>query len=262
MQHLFCFGLGYTANFLIKELDNSWRVSGTNREEFHQLKELSNDITHILISIPPQGEYDIVLEKFKQQIINLPNLKWIGYLSSTGVYGDHQGNIVDEITRSIEKHPRIFAEQEWLKLSQTHVFRLAGIYGPGRNELARVIKGEARIINKEGHVFNRIHVEDIAQILFASMQSPTEGEIYNLADNLPAAQKDVVIYACNLLNMPLPKEEEFATASMSEMLRYYYNKCIRVSNQKVKSNLKIELRFPTYKEGLLQLARQRDLSCP
>ncbi len=269
VPHLFCFGLGYCAQHLAA-LTQGWKISGTQRSvvlpqdsiqmyEFEQLQELSEDVTHILVSIPPRGNTDLVIAKFANKISKLPHLCWVGYLSVTGVYGDHEGRWVDETTPTDPQaplaRPRIMAEHQWLNLwgnhqVPVHIFRLSGIYGPGRSEVEKALAKQSRIIEKPGHVFCRIHVADIAQVLYASMQNPTPGEVFNLADDLPASHKDIVNYTCQLLGMTPPPAESFETAEMSEMLRYFYSRCARVSNNKIKEVLGVAPHYPTYREGI------------
>lgn len=275
-KHLFCFGLGYCAQHLSAELvKQSYHISGTHRSvvlgedpsnltlyEFDKLNKLPQDITHILISVPPRGNTDQVIERFAQSINNLPNLEWLAYLSATSVYGDHQGAWVDENTPvSLDfpfSRPRIMAENQWLNLWNNHkvpvhIFRLAGIYGPGRSEVEKALARQSRIIKKDGHVFSRIHVEDIVGALQSSINYPTPGEIFNIADDLPAAHEDVVRFTSELLGIPAPNTEDFETAMMTDMLRYFYSKCARVSNKKAKELLHWHLRYPSYREGIRAL---------
>jgi len=275
--HLFCFGLGYTASVLAKHLlEKGWRISGTCRsaEKCDVLATLGitaylfdddlpllhpNDalrgVTHILHSIPPGETGDPVLREHLEHMKPLPELNWFGYLSTTGVYGDSHGAWVDETT---ELHPtnsrsirRKDAEQAWLATGlPVHIFRLSGIYGPGRSAIDDLHTGTARRIDKPGQVFSRIHVEDIAAVLDISMHRPHAGETYNCADDLPAPQAEVVEYAATLLGLEPPPLIPFETADLSPMARSFYENCRRVSNAKIKEVLGITLRYPTYKEGL------------
>jgi nucleoside-diphosphate-sugar epimerase len=171
------------------------------------------------------------------------------------VYGDHQGNWVTEETPVAPLSPRaqhrVLAENQWRSLSiPANIFRLAGIYGKGRSALERVQDGSAQRIFKQGHVFSRIHVEDIAQIVCASMQGGRNGRIYNCADNDPAPPQDVIEYAAILLNMPVPPLIPYEQAVLSDMAQSFYAECKRVDNTRIKQELGVVLRYPTYREGL------------
>jgi nucleoside-diphosphate-sugar epimerase len=195
-----------------------------------------------------------------QAIENAANgLVWVGYLSTTGVYGDHRGGWVDEatpLTPSTERgHARVTAEAEWMDLHQrlglpVHIFRLAGIYGPGRGPFEKVRDGTARRIVKPGQVFSRIHAEDIAQVLIASMARPDPGAAYNLCDDDPAPPQDVIAHAATLLGLPLPPEIPFETADLSPMAASFYAESKRVDNRKIKEDLGVTLRYPDYRAGL------------
>jgi nucleoside-diphosphate-sugar epimerase len=280
---LFCFGLGFSAKVLAAQLHGQgWGVIGTSRSlekaadiaalgydshVFDGLAPLSDasvllPATHLLISVPADDNADAVLRWHGADIAKLPNLKWLGYLSTTGVYGDTGGNWVDETTpvhpNQARSKRRAEAEAAWLRLQAehgvpVHVFRLAGIYGPGRNQLEGVKRGSAHRINKPGQVFCRIHVEDIAQVLRASMARPDPGAIYNLADDEPAPPQDVVAYAAQLLNLPVPPEVPFAQAQLSPMAASFYADNRRVRNDRIKSELGVTLTYPTYREGLKAL---------
>jgi nucleoside-diphosphate-sugar epimerase len=187
---------------------------------------------------------------------NAARYRWVGYLSTTGVYGDHGGAWVDEttpLTPSTQRgRARVQAEAAWQAIPNLplHIFRLAGIYGPGRGPFAKVRAGTAQRIIKQGQVFSRIHVDDIAQAVAASMMHPTQGDIYNLCDDDPAPPQDVIGYAAKILGLPQPPEVDFETADLSPMARSFYSESKRVSNAKVKRDLRITLIHPTYKSGL------------
>lgn len=258
-MHLFCFGYGYVAKFLSKKLLNlGWKVSGTSRSKNIQDVILCNyekvsqgllkSATHVLISIPPDG--DDVVERYGDC---LQNVKWLGYLSATSVYGDYSGNWVDEESETkpieIRGEKRLKSERKWLNSRlPVHIFRLAGIYGPGRNMLIDLQLGKARNVKKEGHFFSRIHVEDISNILFSSMQNIKPGEIYNCADDLPTTQSEVVIYATKLLNVSPPEPIELPDYAQS-----FYLGSKKVSNVKIKKDLNVSLIYPNYKVGLESL---------
>ncbi|QOD37831.1 SDR family oxidoreductase [Candidatus Wolbachia massiliensis] len=258
-MHLFCFGYGYVARFFSKRLlDLYWKVSGTSRNQDVQSVSLFNydkvnkdtlqDVTHVLVSIPPDG--DDVLERYGSC---LQNVKWLGYLSATSVYGDHAGNWVTEEseTKPMESRGenRLRSEKKWLNSNlPVHIFRLAGIYGPGRNVLVDLRLGRAKHVQKEGHFFSRIHVEDISNILFSSMQNIKPGEIYNCADDLPATQSEVVTYAAKLLNVSIPEPTEVSL--LPDCVQSFYLGSKKVSNAKIKRELGISLIYPNYRVGL------------
>lgn len=280
---LFCFGLGFSARVLAAQLHaQGWGVIGTSRslEKAADIAALGYDAhvfdgaaplsdasvllpaTHILVSVPADDDADAVLRWHGAEIAKLPNLKWLGYLSTTGVYGDTGGSWVDENTpvnpNQTRSKRRTEAEAGWLRLQAehgvpVHVFRLAGIYGPGRNQLEGVKSGRAHRINKPGQVFCRIHVEDIAQVLKASMAQPNPGAIYNLADDEPAPPQDVVAYAAELLGMTPPPEVPFDQAQLSPMAASFYGDNRRVRNARIKTELGVTLKYPTYREGLKAL---------
>jgi nucleoside-diphosphate-sugar epimerase len=276
--HLFCFGLGYSATFLARRLlARGWRVSGTCRrpEKQAQLKAIGIDahlfdrdrplldattalrgVTHLLSSVPPDSQGDPVIDLHRAEIDAVaPSLAWIGYLSTTGVYGDRAGGWVDEASAlqpSGERgRRRLAAEQAWLGLKQpAHLFRLAGIYGPGSSALDNVRQGRARRVVKAGQVFSRIHVEDIAQVLEASIRRPDPGAAYNVCDDDAAPPVDVVTFACELLQVSPPPEVPFAQAELSPMARSFYDDNKRVSNARIKQELGVALRYPSYRDGL------------
>lgn len=193
-----------------------------------------------------------------KQIAAAPHIEWVGYLSTTGVYGDHQGGWVDEdtpLTPTTKRGElRVLAEQAWQKQSlPVHIFRLAGIYGPNRGPFTKVRNGTARRIIKPGQVFSRTQVDDIAQTLAASISRPNPGAIYNVCDNDPAPPEDVIAYAAELLGLPIPKSENFTTADMTSMARSFYAESKKVSNERIKSELEITLKYPNYKSGLQAL---------
>jgi nucleoside-diphosphate-sugar epimerase len=276
---LFCFGLGFAAQVFAKRMHaQEWTVSGTCRaiDKKNSLKELSvfpfdgahvteeicgalSKATHLLISIPPQPSGDVVLQKFSSQIAECKNLEWIGYISSTGVYGDTQGEWVDE-SSSLQPLTelnvrRVEAENGWLSMVKENgcpvmIFRCAAIYGPGRNLLVSVKQGRARRIEKPGLVFSRIHVEDLAQILEASIKKTRSEEIYNVSDDEPSPPSEAVEYACKLLNIAPPPLIPFESAELSEIARGFYQTCKRVGNKKIKEELGVKLKYPNNKSGL------------
>lgn len=186
---------------------------------------------------------------------------WVGYLSTTGVYGDHQGGWVDEATplspSTTRGQLRVEAEAAWQSLGlPLHIFRIAGIYGPGRGPFAKVRNGTARRIIKKNQVFSRIHVDDIAQVLAASISKPNPGAIYNLCDDDPAPPEDVIEHAAALLGLPIPPAQDFETAKMTPMARSFYAESKRVRNDRIKEELGVKLLFPDYRSGLKSLLEQ------
>lgn len=274
-KSLFCFGYGYSAQHLaVLAKENAFQISGTysqNRKEnipsylfnegYHleNASEILKDVTHILISIPPQQdcETDIVLQAHLEDLLQLENLEWVGLLSTTGVYGHHDNEWVDETSETKPSDPRtekrLQIEKDWLEHKHQlpiHIFRLGGIYGTGRNLLSRILHQTYQPVDDRGHYFSRIHVEDIAGILWESIQEPAPGEIYNLVDDHPAPQYELAQYAYELLGRELPDFKKFEEASFSPMMKSFYSDKKRVSNQKVKERFGYQFKYPTYKEGL------------
>ncbi|MBT8408367.1 MAG: SDR family oxidoreductase [Alphaproteobacteria bacterium] len=283
---LLCIGHGYSAQaFGRLAQDRGWRVIGTTRSEdkaqalaqagVEPLVWPGQDIgaalgatSHLLTSVAPGEDGDPVLAALGTEIeAAAPHLEWVGYLSTTGVYGDHGGDWVDETTplapSTDRGRHRVAAEAAWHKLAERagfplHIFRLAGIYGPGRGPFSKVKSGKARRIIKPGQVFSRIHVEDIGQVLMASALSPRGGAIYNVCDDDPAPPQDVIAYAADLLGVPRPPEVMFDAADMSPMARSFYAESKRVRNDRLKSDLGVRLRFPSYREGLAAVLDETD----
>jgi nucleoside-diphosphate-sugar epimerase len=270
MPHLFCFGLGFSAQALARRLTaRGWTVTGTSRTggdgtiAFDGTAPLPpscfDGVTHVLISVPPNESSDPVLSRHADDLRRrAQTLDWVGYLSTTGVYGDCHGEWVDETSpfqpSTARGHRRLAAETEWLKLSlPLHIFRLAGIYGPGRNQLVSILKGTAKRIVKPGQIFSRIHVEDIAGVLEASIATPNPGRAYNVCDDEPCPPQDVVAFAAKLLKRPLPPEIAFDDAELSPMAKSFYAESKRVSNKRIKEELGYRLIYPSYREGLTAL---------
>lgn len=277
-NRLLCLGYGYTAQALAATLDRAdWQVAGTVRDKkprpaarpvtfipFADAGPAIAEATHILISIPPDTRGDPTLRHHASQFAGLTQLKWLGYLSTTGVYGDTGGRPVDETAALLptadRSRRRIKAEFDWQDHATTHnlplhIFRLAGIYGPGRSPLDQVRAGTARRIHKPGHTFSRIHVDDIVSALMTSMNAPQPGAVYNLCDDSPAEQIDVIAYACALLGVEPPPVIPFEAAEpdMSPMQRSFWDDNRRVDNTKVKTDLGLVLKYPTYRDGLAAL---------
>ena len=279
--NIFCFGFGQVAKNFIKKLSTEnykFNLSVTSRSE--SSKKTSNGIeynnylfddkkfdrdlliklnqaTHILISIPPINKEDIVLKNFSK-FIKSSKVKWITYLSSTSVYGDHKGEWVNE---NSETNPlsnkglaRFESENSWISFAKNNelpfqIFRLSAIYSNEKNTLSRLKSGEVNIINKTDHYFSRIHVEDIANFLFASIFKFKSGEIYNLADDKPSSSEEIILYAAKLLGINNVKKIEVDEIK-SEMLKNFYKESKKVSNEKIKNYFNYKLKFPSYIEGL------------
>lgn len=272
---LLSFGHGFSARALTPLLlARGWRIIGTTRSEgkaaalaalgVEPLIWPGSDVSGalqtadaLLLSAAPGEDGDPVLNVLQEDIVAVARrVEWVGYLSTTGVYGDRGGDWVDEtsdLTPSTKRGQlRVDAEAAWAAVPHLplHVFRLAGIYGPGRGPFAKVRSGKARRIIKAGQVFSRIHVEDIAQVLQASLDRPRPGAIYNLCDDDPAPPQDVIAYAAQLLGLPAPPEEDFETAEMTPMARSFYAESKKVRNELIKNELGVTLKYPNYRAGL------------
>ena len=276
---LFCFGLGYCADYLsAKLIKQGWQVSATCRtSEKAAVLETSGirpvllsgkkvtvtdfgKADHILISVPPEQDgSDPVLNFAGAALAALQDqIKWVGYLSTTGVYGDHQGAWIDEETPagllSERGQRRVAAEAQWAATGlPMHYFRLAGIYGPGRNSLRALQNGTARRVVKRGQVFSRIHLADITRILEASIANPNAGRAYSICDDTPAPPQDVVTYAAELMGVSAPALQDFATAELSPMARSFYGENKRIRNNRIKEELGVSLEYPDYRAGLSAL---------
>jgi nucleoside-diphosphate-sugar epimerase len=262
---LLIFGLGYTARAFVRRLGAEWQVSATTRgENGPELPAGGFDgVTHILVSIPPDETGDPALARYGAEIAALNGLQWLGYLSTTGVYGTRDGGWVDE---NSELHPtgargerRVAAERGWLALG-AHIFRLAGIYGPGRSAFDALRAGTAKRIDKPGQVFSRIHVDDLACVLARSISRPRPGAVYNVCDDDPAAPEAVVAFAAALLGVPAPPLVPLEAAELSPMARTFYDDNKRVSNRLIKSELGVTLQYPDYRSGLVAILA--DEACP
>ncbi len=281
---LFCFGLGYSARVLARRLSaRGWRVAGTTRSAepaaglaaegiedhlFDRAAPLSDapallaGSTHLLSTVPPEREGDPVLACHGDAIAACGSLSWIGYLSTTGVYGDRGGGWVDEdsaLAPTGERgRRRVAAEAAWLALGgaagvAVQVFRLAAIYGPGRSALDSLRAGRARRIDKPGQVFSRIHVDDLARVLEASMARPNPGRVYNVCDDEAAPPAEVIAHAAELLGQEPPPLIPFETAELGDLARSFYRDNKRVSNRRIKEELGVRLAHPTYRDGLRAL---------
>ena len=279
--NIFCFGFGQVAKNFIKKINLekfNVNLSVTSREVSKEKKideisynnyqfvdgnfdkNLLNKLKqsdHFLISIPPVKGEDLVIKNFKE-IIKECNPKWVTYLSATSVYGNHQGEWVNELSKtnptSSNGVDRLNAERAWLNFANKQniplqIFRLSGIYSDQKNILARLKSGKANIINKKNHFFSRIHVEDIANVLFKSLSNFKSSEIYNISDDKPSSSEEVILYGVKILNIEKPKSVKEKEIE-SEMIKNFYKESKKVSNKKMKSFFNYKLKFPTYVEGL------------
>ncbi|MDB4083600.1 oxidoreductase [Candidatus Pelagibacter sp.] len=279
--NIFCFGFGQVAKNFIKKLSieqYNINLSVTSRSEtskkilnginynsylFNSKKFDQNlvvklkEADHILVSIPPENQEDIVVKNFSK-FIKSSKVKWITYLSATSIYGDHNGEWVNENSKtnpiSNKGIARLKAENAWVSLEKDNkipvqIFRLSGIYSNEKNILLRLKSGDVKLINKKNHYFSRIHVDDISNILFKSLSKFKSGEIYNLSDDKPATSEDITLFGAKMLNIENIEKIEVDQIK-SEMLKNFYNESKKVSNKKVKSYFNYNLKFPSYIEGL------------
>lgn len=290
-SQLFCFGLGYTGQVLARQsIAAGWRVSGTcrsaNRAEALQRQGINAVVfdgqramsdaggalvgaTHLLVSIPPDEAGDPVLRLHGADLEAVAgSLRWIGYLSTIGVYGDCGGAWIDEMCEprpaTADNRRRLEAEQAWLAFGAgigvpAHVFRLPGIYGPGagRNVIDMLETGRARRIVKAGQVFNRIHVTDLAGVLAASMARPDPGRIYNVADDEPTPGDEVVAFAAELIGVEPPVAEPIEVDDLAPFAQHFYAECKRVRNERIQRELGFASLYPTYREGLRAIRDER-----
>ncbi len=286
MNHILCFGLGFTAGTLAERLARrGWTVSATSRSAagaqaiaalgyrglvFDGSKPLPPEafdgVTHVIDSAPPGDDGDPVLRQHARDFAaRARQFRWVAYLSTTGVYGDHGGGLVTEdtpLTPNTERgHKRLLAETQWLGLWREHalpvqIFRLAGIYGPGRNQLLSLLDGSAKRVIKPGQVFSRIHVEDIANTLEASIANPRPGRAYNVCDDEACPPQDVVEFGARLLGLPVPPDVPIESAQLSPMTKSFYADSKRVSNARIVTELGVRLSYPTYREGLTAIAAE------
>jgi nucleoside-diphosphate-sugar epimerase len=278
---LLTLGHGYCATALADRLlPTGWQILGTARTPEgcsalaeqgitpvpwrpDVLKFALSQASHVLVSAGPKDAADPSLEAIGPALAErAKDLEWVGYLSTTGVYGDQDGAWIDEdceLRPSTKRgQSRLRAEQAWQAIPDLplHIFRLAGIYGPGRGPFAKVRNGTARRIIKPDQVFSRIHVEDIAQVLHTSMLMPEPGDIFNVCDDEPAPPQDVIQLAAELLNLPVPPAVPIDEVEMTPMARSFYSENKRVSNKRLKEELGIELKYPDYRVGLKALLAQ------
>jgi nucleoside-diphosphate-sugar epimerase len=285
-MRLFCFGFGYSAQALarrssarIVSLAGTRTTSGQGDAPMGaklgvfqgdgpspEVSSLLSGTTHLLVSIPPDLEGDVVLRHFAGDLAALPELAWIGYLSTVGVYGNCEGRWVDETSpprpTSERSLRRVLAETAWREFGaangrRVETFRLSGIYGPGRSVIDNLKAGTARRIIKPGQVFNRIHVDDIAAVLAAAIDTAAGHNVYNVSDDEPAPPQNVVAYGAELLGLPVPPDIPFEQAGLKGMAASFWSESKRVSNARIKSALGVTLAYPTYREGLRALVAAR-----
>ena len=279
--NIFCFGFGQVAKNFIKKLSiEQYNINLSVTSRIESSKKIFNDINynsylfnsdefdqklvvklkeadHILVSIPPENQEDLVVKNFSK-FLESSKLKWITYLSATSIYGDHKGEWVNENSKtnpiSNNGIARLKAEKAWVSLEKKNkipvqIFRLSGIYSNEKNILIRLKSGEVKLINKKNHYFSRIHVDDISNILFKSLSKFKSGEIYNLSDDKPSTSEDVTLFGAKMLNIENIEKIEVDQIK-SEMLKNFYNESKKVSNEKMKGYFNYNLKFPSYIEGL------------
>jgi nucleoside-diphosphate-sugar epimerase len=280
-NHLFIFGLGYVGQHLARALhQKGWQITGTTRhpkrlepnvpndwqilkfEDGGQINDLSSHLSnasHVITTISALAGYDPVLKAHQQELCTFSG--WVGYVSATSVYPDQEQGFIDE---SVPAAPatkrglaRLIAEQEWQGACRAEIFRVAGIYGPGRNPIINLLEGSARIIEKEGQLTNRINQTDITNIIIAAMAKPRPSRIINLCDEEPASQGEVVRYAASLLGIEPPKPIAFEDAELTPMARSFYISKRRLRSVVVGPELGVKLIFPTYREGLKALVESK-----
>ncbi len=280
-MNLFCFGLGYSAQHFIKAYGEHFETIAGTARSYYAIERLGDprikgfmfdaeradpeiatalaQADVLLVSIPPDTSVEPTLAKFGRVLSQLPQQVKIIYLSTIGVYGDRQGEWVDETRVPVPKQPRstsrLRAEKAWQALSRDarktiQILRLAGIYGPGRNALAQLKNGTAQRVIKPGQVFNRIHVTDISTAIAAALAYEGDSDVWNVADDEPAPPQDVITYAAKLMGIEPPPEEDFETAPLSAMARGFYEENKRSANGKMKEGLGVTLAYPTYRDGL------------
>jgi len=285
-MNILILGLGYSAGFFARAaLARGWEVTGTVRSA-EKAAELSREgirtlvfggfavssalakavaeADAVLVSVQPAEDGDPALGPLHAALMAAPNLRWIGYLSTIGVYGDQGGAWIDEAIppapTNARTRQRVDIEEAWLQLGRdsskpVQIFRLSGIYGPGRNAITKLRAGTANRLIKPGQVFNRIHVDDIAGVLMASLAKPRQGAIYNVTDDEPGPPQDVITFAAELTGLTPPPEIPFEQAKLSPMAASFYGESKRVSNALVKRELGYAFKYPTYQEALRALAK-------
>lgn len=273
MKKFLFIGFGCVASHLSKILINKFNkiiiFSRTNPnipqcewQDIYNINHIDPNITHILITLPPHEEERLTYNLISLKIAKLKKLNWTGYLSSTSIYGDYQGAWVDEnsapCTKTITGKNRINSENMWANLkiangNKLNIFRLAAIYGHSRSIIEKLLEGNVQRIKKKNHFFSRIHVSDIIGVLLCSIKNKDSGEIYNLADDEPAENSQVIAFACTLMGLPLLPEIEFKDGKLSSKMLEFYSENKRISNNKIKLKLGYKLQYPSFREGLKKI---------
>ena len=281
MNKVFIFGYGYVAHFLREKIvANGNTVLATSRDSnkfkdqfegltiIHpdkvnsKLNDYKDEITHLIVSVPPNESGDIFLNQYQDILLSISNLKWIGYLSATNVYGDHNGEYVNESSslkgNTFKGINRIKAESQWIEHSKEndlplHIFRIAGIYGPERNIYERIKSNKFNHIIKLDQYFSRIYITDLVNVLLASMKKPNPINIYNVADDMPSSMSDVVEFICQRTSCPIPKKISFEDLDADQKKQSFYSENKRINNRLLKEDLGIILKYPSYREGYEEL---------
>ena len=283
MNKVLIFGYGYVARFLSEKIiANGNAVLATTRDPnkisaqidkltlIHpdkvnsKLNDHKDEITHLIVSVPPNETGDVFLKQYKDSLLSMPNLKWIGYLSATNVYGNHNGEYVNEFSSlkgtTSKGINRIKAEGQWTEYCKEknlplHIFRIAGIYGPERNIYERIRLNKFNHIIKNDHYFSRIYISDLVNILFASMNKPNPINIYNIADDMPSSMSDVVDFICQRTSCVIPEQIPFEDLDKKQQQDSFYSENKRINNRLLKEDLGIILKYPSYQEGYEEIIK-------
>ena len=283
MNRVLIYGYGYVARFLSEKIiANGNTVLATTRDPnkinvqidkltlIHpdkvnsKLVDYGDEITHLVVSVPPNESGDIFLKQYKDSLLNMSSLKWIGYLSATNVYGDHNGEYVSEFSSlkgtTSKGINRIKAEGQWTEHSKEnnlplHIFRIAGIYGPERNIFERIKLNKFNHIIKNNQYFSRIYISDLVNILFASMNKPNPINIYNIADDMPSSMCDVVEFICQKTSCTIPEKISFEDLDKKQQQDSFYSENKRINNRLLKEDLGIILKYPSYREGYEEIIK-------
>jgi nucleoside-diphosphate-sugar epimerase len=281
MNKLLIGGFGYTASILARKCaSKDFKIIGTTRDsqkkilasqflniinyqEFGALLENSKEeITHLMLSAPPSDKGDPFFLGYQNYISEMKSLKWIGYLSATNVYGDYQGQYVDELSATKpttqKGQNRLLAEEQWLSTCKAnelplHIFRIAGIYGEQRNIYEKIKKETLKNIVKHGQFFSRIHVSDLVNVLLASMKKPNPINVYNVSDDFPSSLSDVIKFVCELAKLKTPEEINYNDLDQEYRQNSFYAENKKIANRHLKEDLGIILEYPSYREGYLEI---------
>ena len=286
MKKLFIYGFGYTAQKFVESFGNDFSsIIGSTRNmeninyrnksfeliDNFQVSDylLNSEFSHILVSSPPDIKGDPFYLNFRKFIKNSKNILWFGYLSATNVYGDHNGKYVDETSKTIPSTQkgknRLLAENQWLSFCEEmnipiHIFRLAGIYGQDRNIIKKVTDQKLINFEKKSQYFSRIYIDDLINILRLSMLKPNPFSIYNIADDFPSNITDVIEYVCQQINIPVPSKVNYLNDNTINKNESFFSENKRVNNKLIKNEFKIELKYPSYRDGYKELiAKKSDL---